>query len=302
MVALQNIIPSVQHIAQRYASETTGNWFDKDDVQNTYNNAAWPSGQNNIGPVQGRSSVFSFKQPSSVSGFGIELLPFWGATTGSELAKADIDIIASLGLLQDVNSIDWTLQESRKPSKKRAMADYSITINCQPELMKSSLKKFEDYRVGLYFDSTLKVFVENTEAMNTCMNNDAPDTTPFILVQKGPSIPQPSYTIYICPAAKWLFKPQFAAYHFVQNTLLSATSATLWQEFQQKTNWNLGPSWSINNFVWLDSMILAALMAIGQGQDSAIIHGYTTDVWTHCFKTQGANWGDPSESCVPSQT
>lgn len=228
----------------------------------------------------------------------------FGATTLSELVKADIDVMTYQGLLQQVTSIDWNLQQLSNQNQKRAMADYSITINCQPELLKYSLKKFEDYRDGLYWDTPLKEFVSNTPAMNECINNDAEGTTPFILVQKGAGGVQPSYTIFLCPAAKFLFKPQYSIYNSLQLSLLGVTSATLWQQYPWRRNWNLGPNYSINNFVYMDTMILAALMAIAQGQESSIITGpgRNTDLWAYCFKSQGANWQDPSESCLHTIT
>ena len=209
--------------------------------------------------------------------------------------KTDINVMAYVDLLRNVTSIDWNLQPSNVPNQKRAMAEYSIIINCQPELM--SLNKYEDFREGLYADKPLKQFYSNTPAMRACVNANAPNNQPFILVQKGSSIfPQPSYTIFICPAAKWLFKPQYNIDSYVQTSLLQVTCATLWQEYRKGTNWNLGPRFSVNNFMYLDSMILAALLAIAQGQESTIVYGYMTDAWTYCFKSGGANWADPSES------
>ena len=291
--ALQNIVPSAQHIATRFATGNTGQWFSLLGVHMAYNNAAWPSNQNNIGTMDGRLDVFSLSlellQRSK------QILGFLGATTWSELMKADIDVMIYLALLQQVTSIDWNLQQSNSQNQKRAMSDYSIKINCQPELLK--LNKYEDYRVGLYWDSTLREFHSNTPAMDECINNDAEGTTPMILVQKGAGGQQPSYTIFICPAAKFMFKGQYSVYNSLQLSLLGVTSATLRQEWSKGTSWNLGPSYSVNYFVFLDTMILAALMAIAQGQESYIITGpgRNTDLWAYCFQSQGANWNDPSE-------
>ena len=203
-----------------------------------------------------------------------------------------------LGLLQQVTSIDWSLQQSNGQTQKRAMADYSITINCQPELLKYSLVRYPDYPVGLYYDRTLKEFVSNTPAMDACINNDAEGTTPFIVVQKGAGGQQPSYTIFICPAAKYLFNYKYSIYNSLQLFLLGAVSTTVRQEWPMGTNWNLGPQFSVNLFVFLDSMILAALMAIAQGQESYIVSGpgRDTNLWAYCFQSQGQNWNDPSES------
>lgn len=210
--------------------------------------------------------------------------------------KADIDVMNYLGFLQQVNSIDWNLQQLTGQNQKRAMSDYSIKINCQPELMK--FNKFEDYRVGLYFDSTLKEFYENTPAMNECITNNAYGTTPMILVQKGAGGQNPSYTIFICPAAKFLFNGQYSIYNSLQLSLLGVTSATVREEWPKGTNWNLGPNYSVNLFVFLDTMILAALLAIAQGQESSLISGPGRDIdlWAYCFQSQGVNWNDPSES------
>ena len=73
--------------------------------------------------------------------------------------------------------------------------------------------------------------------------------------------------------------------------------ATLWKEFVPGTNpnWNLGNGYSINRFLAMDSMILAALLAIAQGQESQKVEG-PTDPWQYCFQSNGANWNDPGES------
>ena len=76
MTALENIIPSAQHVAERFTLETTGNWFSLLEVQTNYNDKAWPLGQDNIGVMDGRSDAFSFEQRSSFSGFRIKFSPF----------------------------------------------------------------------------------------------------------------------------------------------------------------------------------------------------------------------------------
>lgn len=77
MLALQNIIPSAQHIAAMSSSGDTGNWFSLSDVQNNYNQAAWPNNQNEDGAINGRSDVFSSEQPSSFFSFQYIYPPSW---------------------------------------------------------------------------------------------------------------------------------------------------------------------------------------------------------------------------------
>lgn len=230
-----------------------------------------------------------------------------GATLWSELMQADIDAMTYLGLLQQVTGIDWSLQGANSQNQKRAMADYLITINCQPELLRYHQVVMEDHPEGLpggavYYDTALKVFISNTTAMYACIFNDAPSTTPFIVVQQGAYIQQPTYTIFICPAAKYLFNPQYNIYNSLQRSLLGVTYATL--DRYQETSWNLGPPYSVNNFVFLDSMILGALLAIAQGRTSSTVSGQgrDTDLFGYCFKTQGAYWDDPSKSYLYTTT
>lgn len=201
-----------------------------------------------------------------------------------------------LGLLQQVTNIDWNLQQTTIPNQKRAipMSDYSIKINCQPELLK--FNKYEDFREGTYLDTVLKEFFANTPALQACVNA-VQGTTPYIVLQKGVGGQQPHYTIFICPAAKYLLNPQYTLYNSLTYLLRGATMATLWKEFVPGTNpnWNLGNGYSINRFLAMDSMILAALLAIAQGQESQKVEG-PTDPWQYCFQSNGANWNDPGES------
>lgn len=184
--------------------------------------------------------------------------------------------------------------------------DSSIVINCQPEQLKTLWNN--DYPTGVYYDIDLGEYVLESQAVDACMGSvDAHN--PILLVQKSTVGQNTFYTIFICAAAKeTVFKPDLTVFNFVQG-LADVTSNTMWRE--RKLTWNLGPTYSIMEYILIDSMFLAALLAIAQPSQFSESPSYSVYSlsapglvypWVACFQSETQYWKDPSKSFLYTLT
>lgn len=179
--------------------------------------------------------------------------------------------------------------------QKRTVPDSSIVINCQPELLKVTVNS--DYPAGIYYDQPLGEYVLKTQAVDACVGSVGLES-PMLLVQQSAVGQDTFYTIFICAAAKeTVFQRDLTVFNFVQG-LADATSNTMWR--QRGTTWNLGPTYSITDLILIDSMFLAALLAIAQqSQSYPIYHPLAPgalNLWVACFQSGTQYWDNPSKS------
>ncbi len=211
------------------------------------------------------------------------------------------DLIIYAGWLQIANNFDWDTGPRVSQKQKRAVPDGSIVINCQPQQLKLTLPS--DYPNGIYWDQDMGEYVLKTPAIDACMGSVDADN-PMLLVQKSVVGQKTFYTIFICAAAQnTVFKPDLTIFNFVQ-ALADATSSTMWRE--RGTTWNLGPLYSIMDLIMIDTMFLAALLAIAQQSQSYSVYSPfapgMVNLWVACFQSGAQHWNNPSKSYLYTLT
>ena len=212
-----------------------------------------------------------------------------------------LDLMIYAGWLQITNNFDWSTGVAVSQKQKRDVPDGSIVINCQPQTLKLTL--LTDYPNGIYWDQVAGEYVLKTPAMDACMGSIDADN-PMLLVEKSSVGPKTYYTIFICTAAQdTVFKPDLTVFQYVQ-ALADVTASTMWRE--RGTTWNLGPLYSIMDLIMIDTMFLAALLAIAQQSQSYSVYSPFApgllSLWVTCFQAGAQHWSYPSKSYLCSLT
>ena len=202
-----------------------------------------------------------------------------------------------LDWLSTVNQFDWSTGPAASQKQKRAVPNYYIAINCQPEELNITVNN--DYPNGIYRDPVVGEYSLITPAMDACRGSvDADD--PILLVQKSVVGRYTFYTIFICAAAKSIeiFEPDLNIYHWVQG-FANVVSSTVRSQRGQ-TQWNLGPDYALKELIMFDTMFLAALYSIAQESASYSVYSPLgsgeLDLWYTTFQAGTQYWNNPSES------